>query len=169
MVFTESSNNPFRLEHDIDRSRLMAFFGQVRDRLVTFLADIHERVVPDIFEWELTQCDINKDIKVGDALQYTGLKVQVKHFDRLFRVYIKSIGKDTACRVEESLNPKKPAVQALNEIFLRPNNPAIQSQQSYSDDRRKITEIHDMIKCLLNMHNYNSAIVQEQGKGGEGS
>ena len=158
MIFTESSNNPFKVEDETDLCRLIALFGQVRDRLVTFLADKHERIVPGILEWELTQCDINKDIKVGDALQYTGLKVQVKHFDRLFRVYIKSIGKETACRVEQSLNPKKPAIQTINEIFLRPNNPDIQSQQSYSDDRRKITEIHDMIKCLLNMHNYNSAI-----------
>ena len=71
---------------------------------------------------ELTHCDINKDIKVGEGLQYTGLKVQVKHFDRLFRVYIKSIGKDTACRVEESINPKKkPAVQAINEILPNSN------------------------------------------------
>lgn len=169
MIFTESSNNPFKVEDETDLCRLIALFGQVRDRLVTFLADKHERIVPGILEWELTQCDINKDIKVGDALQYTGLKVQVKHFDRLFRVYIKSLGKETACRVEQSLNPKKPAIQTINEIFLRPNNPDIQSQQSYSDDRRKITEIHDMIKCLLNIHNYNSAIVQEQGKGGEGS
>jgi len=122
MVFTESSNNPFKLEDETDLSRLIAFLGQVRDRLVTFLADTHERIVPGILEWELTQCDINKDIKVGESLQYTGLKVQVKHFDHLFRVYIKSMGKDTVCRVEESLNPKnKPAVQAINDIFSNSN------------------------------------------------
>ena len=121
MVFTESSDNPFKLEDETDLSRLIAFFGQVRDRLVTFLADTHERIVPSVLEWEITQCDINKDIKVGEGLQYTGLKVQVKHFDHLFRVYIKSLGKDTACRVEESLNPKKPAVQAINEILPNPN------------------------------------------------
>jgi hypothetical protein len=40
MVLTESSNNPFKLEDKTDLSRLIAFFGQVRDRLVTFLADI---------------------------------------------------------------------------------------------------------------------------------
>ena len=120
MVFTESSNSPFRLEDELDRSRLLAFFGQVRDRLVTILADRHERIVPDILEWELTQCDVNKDIKVGQGLQYAGIKVQVKHFDHLFRIYIKSIGKDTACRVEESLNPKKPAIQALTEILTNP-------------------------------------------------
>ena len=129
MVFSESGNNPFRIEDETDLSILIAFFGQVRDRLVTFLADTHERIVPGILEWELTQCDINKDIKVGEGLQYTGLKVQVKHFDRLFRVYIKSIGKDTVCRVEESLNlKKKTAVQAINEIFPNPNQREQQDQ-----------------------------------------
>jgi hypothetical protein len=159
MVFTESSNNPFKLEDEIDLISLIAFFGQVRDRLVRFLADTHERIVPGILEWELTQCDINKDIKVGEGLQYTGLKVQVKHFDRLFRVYIKSIGKDTACRVEESLNPKKSFLQAMNEIF--PNQNQRQQQESSTDDctRRKITEIHDMVKRLVDLHKCDSAIV----------
>jgi len=165
MVFTESSNNPFRLEDEIDRTSLIAFFGQVRDRLITFLADTHERIVPGILEWELTQCDINKDIKVGESLQYTGLKVQVKHFDRLFRVYIKSIGRDTACRVEESLNPKKkPAVQAINEIFPNPNQR--EQQERSTDDNsstRKITEIHHMVKNLLNLlHNHSSSAIVGQ-------
>lgn len=55
MVFTESSNNPFKIEGETDCTCLIAFFGQVRDRLVMFLADTHERIVPGILEWELTQ------------------------------------------------------------------------------------------------------------------
>jgi hypothetical protein len=164
MVFTESSNNPYRLADDTDLSRLFAFFGQVRDRLVTFLVDVHERIVPGILEWELTQCDINKDIIVGEGLQYTGLKVQVKHFDRLFRVYIKSIGGDTVCRVEESLNPIKPAVQAINEIFS--NRSQREQQESCIDDssiRGKITEIHYMVKSLLlKLHKCDPAIREEE-------
>ena len=97
----------------------MVFFGQIRDRLVTFLMDRHERIVPDIMDWELTQCDINKDIKVGEAIHYTGIKVQVKHFDHLFRVYIKSMGKDTVCRVEESVSCPKgsSAIEAINSLL----------------------------------------------------
>ena len=169
MVFTESSNNPFKLEDDIDLSRLIAFFGQVRDRLVILLADTHERIVPGILEWELTQCDINKDIKVGEALQYTGIKVQVKHFDRLFRVYIKSIGKDTVCRVEESLNLKKrPAVQAINEILPNPNDR--KQHQSSVDNTIKITEIHDMVKNLVDLYEHNrSAIIRHELVQGGGS
>jgi hypothetical protein len=162
MVFTESSNSPFRLEDEVDRSRLLTFFGQIRDRLITVLADRHERIVPDVLDWELTQCDINKDIQVGEALQYAGIKVQVKHFDRLFRVYIKSIGKDTACRVEQSLNPKKPTIQALTEILVGTTRDAQQPSMPCSyhndDNTRKIAEIHDMLKGLLSLHNSNSVI-----------
>ena len=118
IVFCESSNNASKLEDEVDLSRLIAFFGQIRDRLITLLADKHERIVPDIMCWELTQCDINKDIKVSHWFQYSGIKVQVKHFDHLFRVYIKSTGKETVCRVEESCNPyKSTAIQAITEIL----------------------------------------------------
>jgi hypothetical protein len=119
---------------------------------------IFERIVPGILEWDLTQGDINKDIKVGDALQYTGINIQVKHFDHLFRVYIKSNGKDTVCMVEKSLNPTKPAVQAINEIFPNPN---VKSQQSSSDDRTIITEIHDMVKSLVDLHKRDSSTVEK--------
>ncbi len=35
-------------------------------------------------EWELTECDINKDVNVTGLFHYTGLKIQVKHMDHLF-------------------------------------------------------------------------------------
>jgi hypothetical protein len=121
VVSVGNSNNPFKLEDEVDLSRLFVFFGQVRDRLVAFLMDKHERLVPDILEWELTQCEVNKDVRVSDWFQYTAVKVQVKHFDHLLRVYIKSMGKDTVCRVEESLNPKEKssssAIEAISNIF----------------------------------------------------
>jgi hypothetical protein len=132
MVFVECSNNPFKLEVEDDRSNLLIFFGQVRDRLVLFLSDNHGRIVPQILEWEMTQCDINKDIKVSEMLQITGLKLQVKHYDHLFRIYIKSIGRDTVCRFEESLSPKKSAIDAIKEVFNPNNNPNAESLQSSS-------------------------------------
>lgn len=120
MVSVKNSNNPLKLEHEVDLSRLFVFLGQVRDRLVAFLMDKRERLVPDILDWELTQCDINKDVKVSDWLQYSAVKLQVKHFDHLLRFYIKSMGKDTVCRVEESLNPKwksSSVIRAVSNIF----------------------------------------------------
>jgi hypothetical protein len=133
------------------------------------------RIVPDILEWELTQRDINKDFEVGGArpegLQYAGIKVQVKHFDYVFRMYIKSIGKDTACRVEQFLNPKKPVIQALSEIVTHPTQEKQHeslSSYSYDDNTIKITVIHDMVKSLLNVHRPSSAIVVEPPELAEG-
>lgn len=119
MVFIESSNNPFKLEDYDDLGNLIAFLGQVRDRLIVFLQDRHERIVPEIMRWELKQCDINRDVRVSDWLQLTGLKIQLRHAFHLFRVYIKSKGKDTVCRVEESVNfpNNKSVVEAINAIF----------------------------------------------------
>jgi len=146
-VYTESSNNPHKLESEYDRSRLLTFFGQIKDRLITFLADRHERIVPDMMEWELTQCDINKDIKVSDWLQFTGLKIHVRHLDHLFRVYIKSMGKDTVCRVEEIKHPKKnkPVIEAINEIF----NPNEKLEKQMLEQGSQLSQILSIVTELL--------------------
>jgi hypothetical protein len=83
------SNNPFKLEAEIDRSRIIAFFGQVRDRLIILLRDERKRIVPDIMDWYMTECDINKDIKLSHLLHLSAIKVQVEHLDHLFRIYIR--------------------------------------------------------------------------------
>ena len=41
-VDTTCSRNPHRLETEEDRSRIIAFFGQIRDRLIVLLCDKHE-------------------------------------------------------------------------------------------------------------------------------
>jgi hypothetical protein len=144
MISIACSNNPFKLQTDEDVTILFSFLGQVRDRLITFLADRHERIVPDIMDWELTECDINKDIKVSDWFQYTGLKIQVRHLDHIFRIYIKSMGKDTVCRVEEIKHPKnKSVIEAINEIF----NPTNEKQGI--EERRQLGKIHNMLIQLV--------------------
>jgi len=111
------SNHPFKLQTEEDRSRLLVFFGQVRQALISFLMDSHERLVSEIMHWELTECDINKEIKVSHWFHYTGSKIQVKHLNHLFSLYIKSMGEDTVYRVEERKHPKKYAIDAINDIF----------------------------------------------------
>jgi hypothetical protein len=151
MVFVQSNNNPLRLEIEDDLSYIIAFLGQLRDRLVIFLNDKHERAVPDIMQWELKQCDINKDVRVGEWLQYTGLKIQIKHACRLFRVYIKSKGEYTICRVEESVvnnNSKKSAVTTINEIF-NPNEKV----------EKRLEEIHQAVQGLsTQLHGFDKRL-----------
>ena len=142
MVHTPS--NPHKPETEYDCSHILQFFGQLRDRLITFLADRHERIVPDIMQWELTQCVINKDIIVSDWFQFTGLKIQVKYLDHLFRIYIKSIGEDTLCMVEESCNPNRPVIQAISEIF----NPNERLQNQIAEYGNKLSQVHNMLTEL---------------------
>ena len=73
-------------------------------------------LVPNILQWELTECDINKDVKVSDGFHFAGPNIQVKYMDHLFSLYIKSMGKDTVYRIEERKHPHKPAI--LRMMFL---------------------------------------------------
>jgi len=143
-IEVQSSNNPLRLGDEIDRTRLHVFLGQLRDRMITFLIDRHERIVPDILEWDVTECDINKDIKVSDAVHFTGIKIQVKHVDHLFRIYVKSMGEDTVCRVEESQHPNKAAIELINDLF----NPAERIEKILVEYRDKTTEIQRAISHI---------------------
>jgi len=140
-IEVKCSNNPFKLETDIDRSCILVFFGQLRDRLIAFLNDPHERIVPDIMKWYITECDINRDIKVRDSLHYTGIKVQVKHLDHLFRIYVKSMGKDTVCRVEEGKHPDKTAIEAINDIF----NPYERIEKELAGQGKILHQIRDKL------------------------
>lgn len=135
------SNHPFKLRTEVDHAQILIFFGQLRDRLVTFLNDPHERFVPDTMEWNLTECDINRDIKVDDWLKYTGIKIQVRHFDRLFRIYIKSLDKDTVGRVEQEKNPNTPAIEAINSIF----NPCERVERQLALQNKILEQILDKL------------------------
>jgi hypothetical protein len=116
MVFVACSNNPFKLEDESDVSILYSFLGQVRDRLLYLMTDPHERIVPPIMKWVLTGCDINKDVTVSDMLQLTAIDIQLKEADRVFRLYIKSLGDKAVYRVEESVKMRCSLVDVLRTI-----------------------------------------------------
>ena len=127
-----------------DRSRILAFFGQLRSGLIGLLCDKHERIVPDILQWDLTECDINKDIKVSDILHLTGIKIQIRHLDHLFRIYIKAMGKDTICRIEENKRPKIGAIEFINDVF----NPLEKLEGYLKGYDEKINNIENVIREL---------------------
>ena len=103
MVYIACSDKPFKLETDNDVSSLFVFFGQVRDRLLHLLSDVRERMVPDVMEWSLIQCDVNRDVEIDDNMQLTLPDIQLKYADRVFRLYVKSLHDKAVCRGEESL------------------------------------------------------------------
>lgn len=103
-MYVRCNNKPFRLESYLDIGRLLVFLGQVKAFVMDFLDDPRERAVPDVMDWILTECDINKDIVVSHAFQVAALKVQgkirVRDFECTLGIYFKSMGPDTVCRVE---------------------------------------------------------------------
>jgi hypothetical protein len=147
-IHVRCSNNPYKLETEIDRSRINAFFGQIRDRLIILLRDEHERLVPDIMGWEITECDINKDIKISHLLHFSAIKVQVKYLDHIFRIYIKAMGNQTVSRVEESMYPNKPALEFINNIFNPMEKVERQIAEFRDEMNRKISIIYDLVSKL---------------------
>jgi hypothetical protein len=128
-IYTKNSERPFKLQTDKDRVNLIAFIRSIKDNLPPKI------VVPVIDQWEFTECDINRDVKVSDLLHVSSVKVQVKHMDHLFRVYIKKIGNDTFCRVEETKNLEMPVIEAINHIL----NP-------FDRIERQLSEIQHLLK-----------------------
>jgi hypothetical protein len=125
-IYTKNSERPFRLQTEEDRVDLIAFIRKIKGNLP------HQVLVPDIEQWEFTECDINRDLKVSDLLHISCVKVQVKHMDHLFRVYIKKIGNGTFCRVEETKNLKMPVIEAINQIL----NPFDRIERQLSEIQR---------------------------------
>jgi hypothetical protein len=127
-LYSKNSDNPFRLQTGEDCTNLITFFRRIKDNLP------HQVTVPDIEYWEFTECDINRDIRISDLLHFASVKVQIKHMDHLFRIYIKKTGNGTFCRVEETKNFRTPAIEAINRIF----NP-------YERIERQLSEIQHLL------------------------
>jgi hypothetical protein len=102
-VYIATTDTPFRIERDEDISLLFAFLGQVRDRFLYHVSDIKEKHVPNLLNWILKQCDLNKDVEIDHIAQLTLPDIQLKSADRVFRLYVKIINGKAYCRGEESL------------------------------------------------------------------
>ena len=71
------SNNPFKIETEEDLAVLYSFFGQIRDRFEYQVSDPRGRVVPEVTNWILKQCDFNKDIPITEECQLTLPDIQL--------------------------------------------------------------------------------------------
>jgi hypothetical protein len=145
VIHTTCSNHPFKIETEEDRLKLVSFFGQVRAGLIYLLKDKHERIVPDISEWEVTGCDFNKDIKISDYFHMTALKIRIKHLDHLLGIYVKAIKQNTVLRVEETKHPNITAADFVTDIF----NPMEKFRLEQLVLRQKIDEIYDIVAKSL--------------------
>jgi hypothetical protein len=53
--------------------------------------DGYERIEPNVWNWNLLNVCINKDVKVSDGFHFAGPNIQVKYMDHLFSLYTKSM------------------------------------------------------------------------------
>ena len=85
----------------------------VRDRFLYHVSDIKEQHVPNLLNWILKQCDLNKDVEIDDIAQLTFPDIQLKSADRVFRLYVKVMKDKAYCRGEESLTLNQILPEAL--------------------------------------------------------
>ena len=117
MIYIACSNNPFKLEVEEDVSSFFSFLGQVKDRLIYFLSDFNERAIPSILNWILVQCDINQDIGINIVEQLSLPDLQLRVYDRIFRLYVNSIDGSSYYRREESKQVNQEIRLAIPEIM----------------------------------------------------
>lgn len=80
------------------------------------VSDPHEREVPQVNEWVLQLCDLNKDVEITDKCQIVIPDLQLRYAGKVFRIYVKSSSDRAVARVEESLNVGLPLSDALESI-----------------------------------------------------
>jgi hypothetical protein len=156
-IAVRSNDVPFKIESEIDENIIFVFFGQVKDRLLYFLGDAKELVVPPVMEWTLQQCDFNKDVEIDEKAQLTLPDIQLKYACRVFREYVKIIQDKVYYRVEESIKVNQVLPDALDNI-----------RHPFKSIENKIDALTRTIKSLgINVdqpgcHNIDS--VEKQGK-----
>jgi len=98
------NRKPFRLESYVDMGRFLVFLGEVKALIMDFLDDPRGRAIPDVMDWILTECDLNKDVIVSHAFAIAALKVQgkirIRDFECMLRLYFKTMGPNTVFRAE---------------------------------------------------------------------
>ena len=122
MIYIACSDKPFKLQVEEDVNSFFSFLGQVKDRLIRFLSDFSEQAIPQIMEWILVQCDINKDIGINIVEELSLPDLQLRVYDRIFRLYVYSIDGSSYYRIEESRQVNQAVRVAIPEIMKLSNS-----------------------------------------------
>jgi hypothetical protein len=117
MITIACSKKPFNIETEEDIINLFSFFGQVRDRLENQICDRKGRIVGQIGDWILKQCEVNKDIPITDSAQLTLPDIQLSTANRVFRSYVKNLQGHAYNRIEEVLKVNLP-VKLLESVLF---------------------------------------------------
>jgi hypothetical protein len=101
-LFIASTKYPVKIQNENDVNSFFSLMGQVKERVINHISDTTEDIIPEVNNWILKQCDINKDIPITDKAQIYLPDIQLKTAGRVFRMYVKSLQHSSADRCEES-------------------------------------------------------------------
>ena len=73
-------------------------------------------------DWILVQCDINKDIGINIIEELSFPDLQLRVYDRIFRLYVNSIEGSSYYRIEESRQVNQVVRVAIPEIMKLSNS-----------------------------------------------
>jgi DNA repair protein RadA len=126
------SKYSFRLETEWDVTELFAFVGGIRDTLLCWLRDVGDIIVPPLQFWRLVHADLSKDVKVPQKLHITVPNMELKIAERVFRLYVKTIGHESLLRLEE--------LRMFNTAFEKSVKSIVESRSNLSLDPCSLLE-----------------------------
>lgn len=162
-IYINASRHPFDIETDEDDSKLFAFLGQVKDRLLNIFGYYHLLEIPTLMDWECIGFDINKDVEITDIVQATGLNLQLRQLDRVFRLYVKSMGDHAVLRVEEELGRTDGSIFSALKSIRRPNEYIEKQLADLTEDMRCLKEeFIYFLQSGSNIHGLANALTSKQ-------
>jgi hypothetical protein len=99
-----------------------------------------------ISEHDHRDCCLNKDLEIDDTCQLTPPDIQLKHADRVFRLYVKSLHDKAVYRSEESFTLKRILPKALESI-----------RYPYKSVE-KLDELPERIKQIIDISQFNMMV-----------
>ena len=117
MANVKCSKYPIRIDNENDVNDLYILLGEIQGYLNRRLIILLNSVIPPILDWQLLNCDFNKDIEIDSKCQVTlPAHIQMKEAGKVFRLYVKPINDRVFYRIEESASPRMTLRDALQNI-----------------------------------------------------
>jgi hypothetical protein len=92
MVNVKCSKYPIRIDNESDVNDLYILLGEIQGYLNKKLIILLQGIIPPILDWQLLNCDFNKDIAIDSICQVTlPVHFQMKEAGKVFRLYVKPI------------------------------------------------------------------------------
>ncbi len=117
MAYIKCNKYPIRIDNESDVNDLYILLGEIQGYLNRGYNILLHTVIPPLLDWELLNCDFNKDIEIDSKCQlFLPVHIQMKEAGEVFRLYVKLINDRVFYRIEESASPRMTLQDALRNI-----------------------------------------------------